>query len=263
MNEFQADVASGASNPFPLFYPSSDPRSRSDPSELRRWKDHPMRAGIVLPSNVGGIYAGDMSLLTVWEEIAASRLAVFIHPLTPCGSVRSIPPVIFHFVNDTALAAATIIYSGLLDRFPELNIILGHYDWAIVPGLVAATRVAATRRASSRQQGMIKNGSESAALHKELVIDPHDILLEKPHCGAFHGTDLGLILRLSVVSTASSSLASLPMSVARRLPARPPFAIFVCFFSATELRPSASGMFRQPNYKELHAQRLDCCSLRS
>src|SRR5262249_45046375 len=36
-------------------------------------------------------------------------------------------PPIFHFVNDTAVAAATIIYSGLLDRFPELDIILAHY----------------------------------------------------------------------------------------------------------------------------------------
>ena len=86
-----------------------------------------MTAGIVLGSNVGGIYPGDASLLPVWEEIAASRLAVFLHPLSPCGYVGPIPPVIFHFVNDTAVAAATIIYSGLLDRFPELNIILAHY----------------------------------------------------------------------------------------------------------------------------------------
>ena len=86
-----------------------------------------MTAGIVLGSNVGGVYPGDASLLPVWEEIAASRLAVFLHPLSPCGSLSPIPPVIFHFVNDTAVAAATIIYSGLLDRFPELNIILAHY----------------------------------------------------------------------------------------------------------------------------------------
>ena len=35
---------------------------------------------------------------------------------------------------------------------------------------------------------------ESAALHKGLVVEPRDILLEKPRFGAFHGTDLDIIL---------------------------------------------------------------------
>lgn len=43
--------------------------------------------------------------------------------------------------------------------------------------------------------GILNKGSESAALHKGLVVDPRDILLDKPRFGAFHGTDLELILR--------------------------------------------------------------------
>ena len=45
------------------------------------------------------------------------------------------------------------------------------------------------------REGIINKGSESATLHKGLLIDPRDILLEKPRFGAFHGTDLELILR--------------------------------------------------------------------
>ena len=45
------------------------------------------------------------------------------------------------------------------------------------------------------RQGILDKGTESAALHKGLVIDPRDILLDKPRFGAFHGTDLELILR--------------------------------------------------------------------
>jgi aminocarboxymuconate-semialdehyde decarboxylase len=127
MNEFQADVASRHPTRFRSFIHLPIHDLGATRFELRRWRDHPMTAGIVLGSNLGGIYPGDASLLPVWEEIAASRLAVFLHPLTPCGSPSPIPAVIFHFVNDTAVAAATIIYSGLLDRFPELNIILAHY----------------------------------------------------------------------------------------------------------------------------------------
>ena len=43
--------------------------------------------------------------------------------------------------------------------------------------------------------GILNKGSQAAALHKKLVVDTTDILLDKPRFGAFHGTDLELILR--------------------------------------------------------------------
>jgi ureidoacrylate peracid hydrolase len=45
------------------------------------------------------------------------------------------------------------------------------------------------------RQGIISAGSPSAALHPDLVVDPRDVLVEKPRFGAFHATDLELILR--------------------------------------------------------------------
>ena len=45
------------------------------------------------------------------------------------------------------------------------------------------------------KEGIINKGAESAALHTGLVVDARDILLDKPRFGAFHGTDLELILR--------------------------------------------------------------------
>jgi nicotinamidase-related amidase len=42
---------------------------------------------------------------------------------------------------------------------------------------------------------MIAKGSFTAALYKDLKIEPADIVLEKPRYGAFHCTDLELILR--------------------------------------------------------------------
>jgi ureidoacrylate peracid hydrolase len=47
----------------------------------------------------------------------------------------------------------------------------------------------------SVREGMIAKGSFPAALHKELKVVPGDVVLEKPRFGAFHGTDLELILR--------------------------------------------------------------------
>jgi ureidoacrylate peracid hydrolase len=51
------------------------------------------------------------------------------------------------------------------------------------------------------KQGIINKGSQSAALHKGLVVDASDILLEKPRFGAFHGTDLELILHSRGIDT--------------------------------------------------------------
>ena len=51
------------------------------------------------------------------------------------------------------------------------------------------------------KEGILDKGSESAALHRRLDIDPRDILLDKPRFGAFHGTDLELILRQRGIDT--------------------------------------------------------------
>ncbi|HET8696449.1 MAG TPA: isochorismatase family cysteine hydrolase [Gammaproteobacteria bacterium] len=49
--------------------------------------------------------------------------------------------------------------------------------------------------------GMLSRGSHSAALHKDLVVAPEDIMLEKPRFGAFQGTDLEMILHTAGIDT--------------------------------------------------------------
>jgi nicotinamidase-related amidase len=39
------------------------------------------------------------------------------------------------------------------------------------------------------------------ALHPQLVVEPHDIILDKPRYGAFHATDLEMILRSNGIDT--------------------------------------------------------------
>lgn len=49
--------------------------------------------------------------------------------------------------------------------------------------------------------GFLDRDSETAAFHKELVRDPRDILLEKPHFGGFYDTNLELLLRRRGIDT--------------------------------------------------------------
>jgi len=48
---------------------------------------------------------------------------------------------------------------------------------------------------------LLVKGTESAALHSGLVVEPRDILLDKPRFGAFYGTDLEMILRKRGIDT--------------------------------------------------------------
>ncbi len=45
------------------------------------------------------------------------------------------------------------------------------------------------------REGVINKGAEASLLHEGLDVKDGDIVLEKPRFGAFHGTDLDLILR--------------------------------------------------------------------
>lgn len=49
--------------------------------------------------------------------------------------------------------------------------------------------------------GVIDDGSPSADLHAGLEVQPDDIVLKKPLFGAFHGTDLDLMLRARRIDT--------------------------------------------------------------
>jgi nicotinamidase-related amidase len=64
---------------------------------------------------------------------------------------------------------------------------------------------------AAREEGFLYEGTRTAALHDDLVIESGDILLEKPRFGAFHGTDLELILRQRGIDTIIISGISTPV----------------------------------------------------
>ena len=51
------------------------------------------------------------------------------------------------------------------------------------------------------RDGLLNKGAKTAALHPGLVVDPRDVLVEKPRYGAFYGTDLEVVLRSRAIDT--------------------------------------------------------------
>ena len=93
-------------------------------------------------------------------------------------------------------------------------------------------------------RGIITKGSESAALHKKLVVDARDILLDKPRHGAFQSTDLELILRSRGIDTVIISGVATSVcceTTAREAVARDFHVFFLSDGTATADMPGASA----------------------
>jgi aminocarboxymuconate-semialdehyde decarboxylase len=90
--------------------------------------------GIYLGTNVRGKELADVSFQPVFERIHALGVPVFLHPLNVIGAQRLAG---YHLHNllgnpfDTTVAAANLIFGGLLDRFPKLKICLPHAGGAL------------------------------------------------------------------------------------------------------------------------------------
>jgi 2,3-dihydroxybenzoate decarboxylase len=85
--------------------------------------------------NIGSMdeahYTDEERFLPFWEAIAALDVPVYLHPRAPLdlrayAGHRELVGATWGFAPETALHALRLVFSGLFDRFPTLNVILGH-----------------------------------------------------------------------------------------------------------------------------------------
>lgn len=95
-----------------------------------------MRA-VVINSHTHGEYLGDPKFWPIFEAAEALDVPIYLHPQTPPRDM--IGPMleagrdgaVFGFGVETGFHALRIITSGAFDRFPKLQIILGHMGEAL------------------------------------------------------------------------------------------------------------------------------------
>ncbi|HLC40315.1 MAG TPA: amidohydrolase family protein, partial [Methylomirabilota bacterium] len=114
--------------------PMQDPVAAVD--ELHRAVTRLGCRGVYLGTNVRGKELADPSFLPVLERINALKVPVFLHPTNVIGRERlAASPYYLHNLLgnpfDTAVAAATLIFAGILDRYPRLEICLPHAGGAL------------------------------------------------------------------------------------------------------------------------------------
>jgi len=112
--------------------PLNDPEASV--AELERaFKDLGFR-GVMVFSNINGIALSDKQFWPLYEKADKLNAVFYIHPSFPVGveamtDYRLMPLIGFTF--DTTLAAAKLVFSGVVEKFPGIRWVLGHLGGAI------------------------------------------------------------------------------------------------------------------------------------
>jgi aminocarboxymuconate-semialdehyde decarboxylase len=90
--------------------------------------------GVGIGSNIHGKPLDHSDLDPFWAAVQDLDLPIFIHPINPPGQPAIHDyrlDLIVGFPFETTLAAARLIYGGVLERFPRLKLILAHLGGAL------------------------------------------------------------------------------------------------------------------------------------
>lgn len=128
-NDALAEVVSRAPETFASFatVPLQDPNLAA--KELRRAVTELGHWGVEIGSNVAGAPLDDPKLDVFWAAACELGVPVFMHPHHELGGDRAAAFYLgnlFGNPSETGLIVARLIYAGVFERFPELNMILAH-----------------------------------------------------------------------------------------------------------------------------------------
>jgi aminocarboxymuconate-semialdehyde decarboxylase len=97
--------------------------------ELRRAVTKLGLRGAMIGSNVKGKNLDDPSFEPVWATAAELNVMLLIHPVNVAGADRLRSYYLANLIGnplDTTIAAACLVFGGVLDRHPGLNVLLVH-----------------------------------------------------------------------------------------------------------------------------------------
>jgi len=111
--------------------PLNDPRASVVEFDRVRSMGFP---GCMVYGNVGGVALHHERFWPLWERASDASAVIHIHPTYPAGVEAMqeywLMPLV-GFMFDTTLAAAGLVFSGVVERFPGIRWVLGHLGGAI------------------------------------------------------------------------------------------------------------------------------------
>lgn len=114
--------------------PLQDPELAA--SELRALMEDGTLRGVEVAASVRGTFLGDDRFEPFWEAAAATRALVFVHPTTRGFDSPAFQD--YYLWNtvanplETATAAAHMVVAGVMERHPDLRVLLAHGGGALM-----------------------------------------------------------------------------------------------------------------------------------
>ena len=84
---------------------------------------------VMISSNVEGTNIGELSLDSLWAKAEILNLPILLHPVMAGPAPRAAKFALAQSTQypfDTTLGIGSLLYSGVLDRFPRLTFVLSH-----------------------------------------------------------------------------------------------------------------------------------------
>jgi aminocarboxymuconate-semialdehyde decarboxylase len=97
--------------------------------ELERMGRAPGIRGVYMATHVNGKNLDEKEFFPVYAKCEELGLHVYLHPVNPVGAERMRRYYLRNFLGnpyDTGIAAASLMFGGVMDAFPRLEVILPH-----------------------------------------------------------------------------------------------------------------------------------------
>jgi len=144
--------------------------------------------GAVCATNVEGVNLGELDLDEFWATADSLDVPVFLHPAQPVPTPRTARfslTQIAQYTFDTTCCIASLIGSGVLDRFPRLKLIASH-GGGTLPFLIGRFDIM-YERADRRATGMVAAHCPSEYLRRFWL----DTIVHHPKVLAFVAEMIG------------------------------------------------------------------------
>jgi aminocarboxymuconate-semialdehyde decarboxylase len=97
--------------------------------ELERVGRAPGIRGVYLATHVNGKNLDEKEFFPVYAKCEELGLHIYLHPVNPIGADRMRRYYLRNFLGnpyDTGIAAASLMFGGVMDAFPKLEVVLPH-----------------------------------------------------------------------------------------------------------------------------------------
>lgn len=138
VNEFGSAVVGGHPDRFAHLASLPLPDVPGALRELAFALDELGSSGVAVLSNARGVYLGDKRFDELHAELDRRRTTVFVHPVSPPNWEQVAPDTprpMLEYLFDSARAASSLLFNGVLTRYPNINWIFSH-SGGVLPVLV-------------------------------------------------------------------------------------------------------------------------------